>query len=110
MAQQCIVREQMIYNGVQRYSGEVMQLVGARNDEALVRVRYVVPVTGAHSPDADGRPAGAVHDSYSGRWFTDEGALNEYRRNAPQDAAIAVRTARTGRLVGPNGKFIKAAK
>lgn len=76
-----ICLQNMKYDGVDRYKGEVIALIGARNDDALVRVGHVRVITG----DSNLTP---VRDDYSGREFIDERALETYRMVAPREAII----------------------
>jgi hypothetical protein len=72
-----LVKQPMTYNGVSRYKDEVFALIGARNDDALVRVGHVRPYDGP-----------TVRDDYSGREFASQQGLNSYRIEAPKDAVV----------------------
>lgn len=103
-----ICNVEMLYNSIKRYKGEVFELVGARNDDKLVRVGHVRPVTGDMEP-----LKGIERDDATGRIFVDRAAWEAYRRAAPADAVIVQR--RAGRPVGakdsaPRQRRSKAAE
>ncbi len=79
---------EMSYNGIKRYKGELFDLIGALNDEKLVRVGHVRVVANA---SLDTRLI--VRDDATGREFVDEAARIAYRRAAPSDAIVVQRKA-----------------
>ena len=88
-----ICNVEMLYNGIKRYKGELFEMIGALNDDKLVRVGHVRPVTGEMEP-----LKGTERDDATGRVFVDRNAWEAYRRTAPSDAVIVQR--RAGRPVG----------
>lgn len=78
-----ICKEEMNYNGVQRFRGEIFRLIGAPNDDALVKVGYVRVI---HPDEVVER---IVDDS--GRIFIDETARRNARsRMTPGETSIVV--------------------
>lgn len=88
-----ICNVEMLYGGIKRYKGEVFEMIGALNDDKLVRVGHVRPVTGDMLP-----LKGTERDDATGRVFVDRSSWEAYRRAAPSDAVIVQR--RAGRPVG----------
>ena len=85
----------MIYNSIRRYKGEIFALGGFANDDKLVRVGHVRPIT------ADNQPPEVPDDS--GRVFVSEQNRLAYRISAPQGAVI-ITGRRTGRPPGSRNK------
>jgi hypothetical protein len=75
---------EMTYLGVKRYKGEIFTMGRAMNDEKLVRVGHLTPVTDQFDT------ATWVTDD-SGRRFTTEEARLNYRRSAPNDVIVVRR-------------------
>lgn len=84
-------RKNFLYNGVNRYKGEIFLLLGMRNDDKLVKHDYCAPF--------DGEESELVTDD-SGRRFIDESARVAYRQTAPKDETTIVTTKRVGRPRG----------
>lgn len=91
MAAEVICQFEMTYAGVKRYKGEIFRLIGARNDDTLVRIGHVRPITG--DTDIPGR----VRDD-TGREFTDESSRVAFRLQEGSDPAVIIR--RPGRPKG----------
>jgi hypothetical protein len=95
MGTKVISQINMNYDGTERYRGEIFNLGGLRNDDKLVRIGHVRPVTG----DMELAP---VRDD-TGREFIDEGSRRAYRLIAPaKEVAIVQR--RPGRPLGSKNK------
>lgn len=88
----------MNYDGTKRFKDEIFELIGARNDDALVRVKYVVLW--------DEKKHSEVRDD-SGRCFISEGARQHYRMSVGNEAVIVRRP--VGRPAGSKAKTAKSA-
>lgn len=84
-------RKNFVYNGVNRYKGEIFPLLGMRNDERLVDNDFCVPFKGDEE-------ALVIDDT--GRRFIDEAARVAYRQTAPKTDTAIVATKRPGRPRG----------
>lgn len=98
-----LIQPEMVYNGVNRYRGEIFEFIGARNDDKLVRHNYVRIIDGEAEKSLN-----PVRDDYSGREFTDEGALNAYRMKAPASDRVVVVRRSPGRPKGATDKQPRA--
>jgi hypothetical protein len=95
MGQKVVCRQEMTYNGVQRYRDEVFELQNMRNDYSLLKVGHVHPFD---------ETAIAVVTDDSGRQFVSETSRQAYRRQAPKSDTTVIVKRPPGRPKGAKDK------